>query len=334
MTYPIIKFFKTFAADVYPIEPRDEIGWDEAQSLITYYGALYDDANRLREFRKYLRQSDANNNPTWTVAFVERYDYWQSGRLKTRSLVGPDGTTRSWRFSDRAFGRLHLRKWFESWYESSDRPTVALGLSERVIGCHERANQIVADLFGDTSRQRDSVWAFGTIKGSLPDFKALFTLILPGANPRISFLGSKDSRGPKSLPGFDELLNLGVLNEAWNYLDRRETYTPVKLLSVVRQDADVRQWLQASQIAMAFALPIRAIVSISAEGGQGKKTAASRHAVTVGQLVLWLMIAPTEAEAAGIVSILQRLAVFVQIAISMATEQEPISFEQDVRTQD
>ena len=104
MTTPAVtKYFKTFAAHAYPVEPREELRLEEALLLTTYYEARYDAANRLREFIKRLRERDAENKLSWAMMFIERYEYWPSGRLKTRRLVGRDGAARSWNFEDSPF---------------------------------------------------------------------------------------------------------------------------------------------------------------------------------------------------------------------------------------
>lgn len=105
-----IKFFRSFAAEIQPAQPCQEIAQADAESLNTYYEARYDDQGRVQQFIKHLRERNADNQLAWLTMFTENYEYWPSGRLQTRRLVAADGTTQTWSFSDSLWSKI--KNWF------------------------------------------------------------------------------------------------------------------------------------------------------------------------------------------------------------------------------
>lgn len=117
MNHPTqIKFFRSFAAEIQPVQPCQEISQAETESLNTYYEARYDDEGRVREFIKHLRERNPDNHLSWLTMFTEKYEYWPSGRLQTRLLVAADGSKQTWNFPDTIWSK------FKDWFGKPPKP--------------------------------------------------------------------------------------------------------------------------------------------------------------------------------------------------------------------
>lgn len=311
------RYFRTFGAESYPVEPRGELNPSDIHKFTTYYEARYDAENRLREFEKHLRQRGPADTENWISSFVERYDYWPNGRLKTRRLIGPDNAViGTWDFDDSAFRwTSFLSRWIENWMGSPDSTKPATGsFAEKVCACHALVNEMESGLFRDTDTVRDIYWACREISEAVPNFKALFEFLLPGSKPRVSFITySQTSTGDHLAHsiGFDELVNVAIIDQIRPHaLERQFESTPIDLCDTTNLDLDAKKvwltdyqsWLEENDIAAAYAVPIRL---------------ANR---VVASLLLCLCVGPGRAEAAGIVSIFQRQGMLVQSRIQLTRE--------------
>lgn len=329
-----IRYFKSFDAASYPVEPQEEMEESAARSLVTYYSAKYDQALRIIEFSKHLQERFGNDEVRWIVPFTETYDYWPSGRLKLRRLIPRDGSTRYWEFADRPFGwTKHLAEWFELWTGSSRSTNEAPNLSERLNACHEWISQFEADASDRMIEQWNSERAYGVVIESIPHFKDAVLSLVPESNPRISLITWSSASSLKSLSGFDELDSVGALTEYRKSLEWPTLSAPQgRLFQMHDLPDDFRQWLTLNKVEAAYAARVCAHRKLSrVQDLTGKHTAMQNNSLTViGHLVVWLNRSPTDLESAAVTSILRRLATFTQDAVHLAASHEPISESPDL----
>ena len=272
---------------------------------------------RVRELTKFCRAKDARDQIAWVKAFVESYEYWPSGRLRVRNLIRQDGTTRSWSFVDRpALGVRNVIGWCARWFGDPELGHKVPDPTDRLLACHEFVSQMESDVLDEMfSRRLDEAWAFQTIAERVSDFKELFQLLCPGSNPRISVLAVVDETRLKSLPGVDELFNLGALDSAWEYLATLATFEPADLTTASQMQLEGREWLLANGVKCVWAVPIRA----DSRAEDVNSTTVPSAVGVDSYLVLWLAELPDRAGTASVHSILQRLGHFVQTILGLAT---------------
>jgi hypothetical protein len=269
------------------------------------------------------------------VGLVEGYEYWPSGRLKLRRLTTRNGVSRTWTFEDKGIRWTgYLSDWLGRWFGETVARDCEPSLSSRLCACQELFNLIEARMLDRALQcEQDNAWAFGTITETLTEFKAMCQSILPDSPPRVSFVAWTEMSPPQLLRGFDDVLNLGVLNEAWHRLAKQTASAPVDVLALAQQDADVIAWQAQNGIAAGFAVPLR--IRPPAERDRRVKNEAcelAETAVVVGHVIVWLSASPTVAESAAITSILWRLGNFIQNTIDRAIESAPIHDAPDWRS--
>lgn len=70
-------YFKDIKNSAAPYEPVDEINYEEAGNLYTYYEAYFDDNGRIVSLKKYLKGK---------LEWSDKYQYGATGALENREL--------------------------------------------------------------------------------------------------------------------------------------------------------------------------------------------------------------------------------------------------------
>jgi hypothetical protein len=209
-----IRYFRSFSGVRHPVHPIREIELADAKELTTYYEARFDNVNQLVAFIKHLRQV-GDDGERWIVMFEEKYDYWKSGRLKTRTLCIPGQSDQTWSYADNA------RSWsryfddlFHRWFDGDEAtdPSIA----EKSLVLHEQFTTTETALFeAGVFMARDDEWTFDVSREAIECVREVMQAIAPDASLKISAgaLGVDDV--PKLLQGFDQppLSLFGVLSE-------------------------------------------------------------------------------------------------------------------------
>lgn len=312
-----VKYYRSFDAESLPLQPRGELAEEETHSLVTFYIAEFDESNRLVSLTKLLRQDDARMPTVFATVFTERYEYWPSGRLRSRTLSRSDDQRQRWEFDDRQTLGEKASHWLRMWRSLPVNRKAARAADERLVLCHELLSEIESEILEDVfHRPPDSTWAAATILRHSNEFKEIFETILPGSNPRLSMLAVSEQSHWKLLRGFDEFLNLGVLGSIWDRLESHTSFEPVDLTTDAPLGSDEIQWLRTNDVASLFALPIRASLSLVEEQASRKQFSESLDPIAAF-LLLWLKTSPAPIAAVEINSVFRRVGIIVQTVFAM-----------------
>ena len=329
-----VRYFESFSATSYPIEPVNEIDLESARELVTYYEARYNADGSISQFIKYLKQQEPGRGTIWKEVFIEDYAYYATGRLKERRFSVPGGEPQVWRFDDEprcwsAYLDSLACSLFSTARPGNDKASPVpedMGFAERLVICHELASELDNDLFetiADHQRSPDVV--LPQLAGLLPRFRDIVQLVCPHSKPRILFLVAQsvpesaelNSVATRSTPssfdvleGFDTVGGIVSIEELLDPYFERKMMTPSEVPIRASQDSDVVAWRTANEVASMFVVPIRVVCEHGLE--------------TAGLLVLILSRECDVHVSAAVKSVFRRFAHLCHTTFDIAQSVEPI----------
>lgn len=314
------KYFTSFSALSYPVEPLNEIDLNAAQQLTTYYEARFNSRGLVSRFTKYLKQQEPEGCVGWKVMFTEEYEYHATGQLKERRLSTPDGELKVWDFEDKPAGWSNYFDAFASSLfsgistrDAESTPVLPeLALIDRLVVCHELMSELDNTVFETIARQpRTPDWILSSFCEQLPRWKDIIQLICPQSTPRVLYLAAQaESQHLDTLAGFDSIGGIVLIQDLLDpYLDRRIA-TPHQVVLNTSEDEDVKDWLAANDVVSLFVMPIR--------------VKSDQQLEVAGLLTLALSKACYQKEVAAVASMLRRLGQLCHTTFDIAQAAEPI----------
>ncbi len=273
------KFFRSFSATTYPVEPLNEVTQDEAIHLVTYYEAKFDSEGQLREFTKRLKQRNGDKEPKWIDMFVEKYDYYPSGCLKQRKLIDSMGHEQTSDFADEpAKWSGYLDDFVGSWFSAFSAPKEEVpniedvGLADRLVVCHELVSEFEnAELQMMNARLRSGApppWHDTRVGAS---FKEIVQLLVPRGTPRLGFLASEmmakvgrvsfvEMLGSFKMADFDALEGLEVFREFIPPRENNRLSVPQLIQPNDDLNPQINDWLTANGVKSLFVVPVWSVL--------------------------------------------------------------------------